>query len=228
MISRINEKLGTAGFIISIVALVAALGGGAYAASGGLSGKQKKEVEKIAKTYAGKPGKNGAAGAAGAVGPAGAKGDAGAKGETGAAGTAGSNGTDGTDGLTGFTSTLPSGETETGVIVFQPIEEEGGGFAPVSFPIPLPQPVTAHLLRNNATATTECPGSAAEPLAAPGNFCAYQSTGTLGGNIGTPASNPFYDPEGNVLGTQAGKVGVDVYFTEVLATFRGVWAVTAP
>ncbi|MBA3867401.1 MAG: hypothetical protein H0X42_13840 [Solirubrobacterales bacterium] len=48
-ISRIHQKLGTAGFIISIVALVAALGGGAYAASGGLSGKQKKEVEKIAK-----------------------------------------------------------------------------------------------------------------------------------------------------------------------------------
>ena len=31
-ISRIHQKLGTAGFIISIVALVAAFGGGAYAA----------------------------------------------------------------------------------------------------------------------------------------------------------------------------------------------------
>jgi hypothetical protein len=89
VISRIHSKLGTAGFIISIVALVAALGGGAYAASGGLSGKQKTEVEKIAKKYAGKPGANGAPGAAGPQGPggaAGAKGDAGSTGNTGAAG----------------------------------------------------------------------------------------------------------------------------------------------
>jgi hypothetical protein len=86
MFNRIHQKLGTAGFIISIVALVAALGGGAYAASGGLSGKQKKEVEKIAKKYSGKPGAAGAAGPAGPTGPAGA---AGAKGDAGAAGAAG-------------------------------------------------------------------------------------------------------------------------------------------
>jgi hypothetical protein len=92
VISRIHQKLGTAGFIISIVALVAALGGGAYAASGGLNGKQKKEVEKIAKKYAGKPGANGAPGAAGpagSTGPAGAKGDAGTNGANGSPGAAG-------------------------------------------------------------------------------------------------------------------------------------------
>jgi hypothetical protein len=93
MISKLHQRLGTAGFIISIVALVAALGGGAYAASGGLTGKQKKEVEKIAKQYAGKPGKNGAPGATGATGPAGAAGTAGSKGDTGATGTAGATGT---------------------------------------------------------------------------------------------------------------------------------------
>jgi hypothetical protein len=86
MFNRIHRKLGTAGFVISIVALVAALGGGAYAASGGLNGKQKKEVEKIAKKYAGKPGATGPAGAAGA------KGDAGAAGASGTAGVAGNNG----------------------------------------------------------------------------------------------------------------------------------------
>jgi hypothetical protein len=88
--SHIHKKLGTAGFIISIVALVAALGGGAYAASGGLTGKQKKEVTKIAQTeakkYAGKPGVTGPQGPAG---PAGAKGDTGGKGDNGAAGAAG-------------------------------------------------------------------------------------------------------------------------------------------
>jgi hypothetical protein len=91
VISRIHQKLGTAGFIISIVALVAALGGGAYAASGGLNGKQKKEVEKIAKKYAGKPG------AAGPAGPAGTKGDS---------GTAGSNGTNGSNGVDGASATV--------------------------------------------------------------------------------------------------------------------------
>jgi hypothetical protein len=96
MLSRIHHKLGTAGFIISIVALVAALGGGAYAASGGLSGKQKKEVEKIAKKFAGKPGKNGTNGTNGANGPTG---PAGAKGDAGAAGTNGTSGTNGTDGV---------------------------------------------------------------------------------------------------------------------------------
>ena len=122
MISRIHQKLGTAGFIISIVALVAALGGGAYAASGGLSGKQKKEVEKIAKKYAGKPGQKGATGPAGANGPAGAKGDAGINGSN------GSNGSDGSSGATGKSVVVapegPGPECGTGGIS---VEVEGTG-----------------------------------------------------------------------------------------------------
>jgi hypothetical protein len=95
VISRIHQKLGTAGFIISIVALVAALCGGAYAAGGGLSGKQKKEVTKIAKKYAGKPGAPGATGPQGLVGAAGAKGDKGDKGDKGETGGSGAPGADG-------------------------------------------------------------------------------------------------------------------------------------
>jgi hypothetical protein len=89
MFKRIHQKLGTAGFVISIVALVAALGGGAYAASGGhatASAKQGKQGKQ------GKPGKTGPAGPAGSAGPqgpAGAKGDAGANGTNGVAGTNG-------------------------------------------------------------------------------------------------------------------------------------------
>lgn len=95
MIARIHQKLGTAGFVISIVALVAALCGGAYAAGGGLTGKQKKEVTKIAKKYAGKPGATGATGPQGPAGAAGAKGDKGEKGEKGDAGNPGAPGADG-------------------------------------------------------------------------------------------------------------------------------------
>jgi hypothetical protein len=89
MMSKLHDRLGTAGFVIALIALVAALGGGAYAASGGLTGKQKKEVEKIAKKYAGKPGAEGKQGPAGAGGP---KGDAGAAGATGTSGSAGEKG----------------------------------------------------------------------------------------------------------------------------------------
>lgn len=88
MISRMHRRLGTAGFIISIVALIAALSGGAYAASGALTGKQKKEVEKIARSVS-KPGKPGP------TGPTGPTGAPGAKGENGSNGTNGTNGTNG-------------------------------------------------------------------------------------------------------------------------------------
>jgi hypothetical protein len=114
MFHRIHQKLGTAGFIISIVALVAALGGGAYAASGGLNGKQKKEVEKIAKKYAGK------SGAPGATGPAGAKGD---KGDGGGAGSNGSNGSAGANGKGVVVSNAGGNCTEGGIAV----EVEGSG-----------------------------------------------------------------------------------------------------
>jgi hypothetical protein len=95
VISRIHQKLGTAGFVISIVALVAALGGGAYAASGGLSGKQKKEVEKIAKKLAGAPGATGAQGAKGDPGAAGANGTDGTSGKEGERGPRGEKGEEG-------------------------------------------------------------------------------------------------------------------------------------
>lgn len=89
MSSRLRDRLGTPAMIISVIALVFALMGAAYAASGALTGKQKKEVQKIAKKYAGKPG---AVGAAGPTGPAGPKGDAGAKGDKGDNGNPGAPG----------------------------------------------------------------------------------------------------------------------------------------
>jgi hypothetical protein len=92
MYQRFHDRFGTAGVVIAVIALVAALGGSALAASGALTGKQKKEVEKIAKKFAGKPGAPGSAGSPGAKGDAGAKGDTGAKGDPGQAGPPGANG----------------------------------------------------------------------------------------------------------------------------------------
>lgn len=99
MFSRIHNKLGTAGLVVAIVALVAALGGTAFAMTG-LNSKQKKEVTTIAKKFAGKPGP---AGPAGPQGPAGAPGANGAKGATGSQGIQGIQGIQGEPGPTGPT-----------------------------------------------------------------------------------------------------------------------------
>jgi hypothetical protein len=116
MFQRIHEKLGTAGFIISIIALIAALSGGAYAASKSLTGKQKKEVENIAKKYAGKPGANGTNGGNGSNGAGGAKGD---KGDLGAQGLQGTAGVPGAGGKSVQVGTAAVGECADGGITVQ-------------------------------------------------------------------------------------------------------------
>jgi pilus assembly protein FimV len=210
MFNRIHSKLGTAGFIISIVALVAALGGGAYAANSALSGKQKKEVEKIAKKYAGKPG---AAGATGPAGAAGAKGEAGTKGDPGAAGVNGTNGTSGAPGAKGAEGSpwtaggvLPKGKTETGTWTISQGTSLENLTMPVSisFPIPLAAEsdkafgFNAHATEDEefgknpntgascAVGTTECvdtgcTGTVAAPSAPPGALCIYTAFEQLEG-----------------------------------------------
>jgi len=134
MLTRIHQRLGTAGFVISVVAMVVALSGGAYAASGGLTGKQKKEVEKIAKRVGGKPGAPGAAGPAGTPGSAGAKGDAGAAGTPGAPGKEGSRGPEGSPWTMG--GNIPSGTTVSGTWSATAAGEYGGApVANISFPL---------------------------------------------------------------------------------------------
>ena len=143
MIERLRTQIGTAGLIVAIVALVAALGGGAYAATGAGNGKATASA-KAKQGKQGKPGKTGAAGPQGPAGPAGAKGDIGAAGSNGSNGTNGTSVTgvaipttsaacnhqggtaytsasgtenvcNGKNGTTGFTAVLPPGKTETGV-----------------------------------------------------------------------------------------------------------------
>lgn len=127
---RIREPFGKAGLIVAVVALVAALVGGAYAATGGgpitqsktnhnrknnkkknnknnnngLNGKQKKQVRNIARTEAKKvAGKEGPQGPQGEKGDTGGQGPKGDKGEAGAPGATGVGlpGAPGTPGATG-------------------------------------------------------------------------------------------------------------------------------
>jgi hypothetical protein len=108
-IRAIREPFGTAGLIVAMVALVAALGGTALAAKGALTGKQKKEVTAIAKKFAGQPGPAGPAGANGTNGTNGAKGDTGAKGDKGATGDKGDKGDPGSPGSPGAAGADGSG-----------------------------------------------------------------------------------------------------------------------
>jgi hypothetical protein len=129
------------------VALVAALGGGAYAAQQGLNGKQKKEVKKIAKKFAGKPG------APGATGPQGPKGDTGATGSAGKDGTNGTDGEDGEDGAKGEAGMCSAEEPDCSLApggVLTGVWSAAGGegdlaFASISFPVRVsPAPVVIY------------------------------------------------------------------------------------
>jgi len=157
MLSPLRNRFGIPG-VISVIALVFAMFGGAYAASnsgdggasasakrhhkkkqGGLNAKQKKQVKSIAKSYQG----SGPAGAAGPQGPAGANGSDGAKGDAGAQGKGGPQGEPGPEGAPWTAGgTLPSGETETGAWSFGP--PQNAFSLPrllVSIPIPLAAPL---------------------------------------------------------------------------------------
>lgn len=115
LFGRMKKRLGVngPGVTIGVIALVIALSGGAYAASGALTGKQKKEVTKIAKKFAGAPGAQGVAGPAGVKGD---KGDPGAAGKEGAVGKEGSAGKEG-DGvvLTAIPKATPPCSEQGGV-----------------------------------------------------------------------------------------------------------------
>ena len=121
---RVLRRNLTPGTVIAFVALVFALTGGAFAATGGDGGSHavvsatvvKKKHKAPPRGPAGPKGATGAAGPAGAAGAPGAQGPAGAKGETGAAGTNGTDGTNGTAGANGksVTSTALSAGNHTG------------------------------------------------------------------------------------------------------------------
>jgi hypothetical protein len=225
----LRNRFGIPG-VISVIALVFAMIGGAYAASNSASGGGKATASaKAKKGPRGPKGPKGDTGPAGPAGPAGAKGDtgaAGANGKDGAPGTPGTPGTpgqsvtgtaiaanavcgkktgakytlgatstnvcsgedgkDGKDGESGFTETLPSEKTETGTwstsrpagIEPLPGSNEIWDFASVSFNIPLEAPPTGLNVMKAGGGTwtgsaANCPGTATEPKAEPGQLCLY-------------------------------------------------------
>ena len=194
MFSLLRNRFGIPG-VISVIALVFAMFGGAYAATnGGQTTASKAKASKNSKAGPrgprGKTGPAGPAGPAGSAGPQGPAGAAGPKGDAGTNGAKGEKGETGEAGFSGFTATLPSGETETGAFALSgnyPANAEV--VTSISFPIPLSQGdadsiseflISAkiefphiHVLAPGEDETTACPGTAADPEALAGNLCVY-------------------------------------------------------
>jgi Collagen triple helix repeat (20 copies) len=101
MFSTLRNRFGIPG-IISVIALVFALVGGAFAANN-LGGSGKGATASVKKSLKGPRGPRGPKGATGAAGPAGPAGPAGANGDAGTPGAKGVTGSTGATGATGAT-----------------------------------------------------------------------------------------------------------------------------
>ncbi len=111
MFSTLRNRFGIPG-VISVIALVFAMFGGAYAATNSSGGGKATASAKAKK---GPRGPKGAKGDAGAQGPAGPQGPAGAKGDSGVQGSTGSPGADGKS-VTGTPATV--GECPAGGVKY--------------------------------------------------------------------------------------------------------------
>jgi hypothetical protein len=193
----------------------------------------------------GAAGAQGPAGPAGPQGPQGAKGETGAAGTNGTDGvgvtssaeSAGKNcknggskftsasgvtyTCNGENGQTGFTSTLPAGKTETGtwslaVPAENPTLHKPLPLTAISFVIPLAEAPVTHYLKDDEQETPECPGTAAEPKAEPGQLCVYAAE-----ELDAPSAmavTTIYK-FGALVGSDGGESG---------GLAIGSWAVTAP
>jgi hypothetical protein len=249
MFSTLRNRFGIPG-VISVIALVFAMIGGAYAASNSSGGGKATASAKAKRGPRGPKGATGPAGPQGPAGPAGAKGDAGANGANGAAGATGPTGPTGTAGAkgatgatgptgqSGFTETLPSGKTETGVWADSDNFTSEEIMIPISFPIPLAAPAeekafflnkeeTKKVEETEETGAGECAGTVQHPTAPEGELCVYTleeaNQNMEGGFITFHEAFVGYEPAGTVLHLFR-KFGAETAHIQM----NGSWAVTAP
>jgi hypothetical protein len=123
MLSPLRNRFGIPG-VISVIALVFAMLGGAYAASNSSEGGKATASAKAKK---GPRGPKGATGPVGPAGPAGPQGPAGANGKDGSSGADGKAGTNGTNGAAGAPGAAGKSVAMTEILAGGPECHEDGG-----------------------------------------------------------------------------------------------------
>ncbi len=203
MFSTLRNRFGIPG-VISVMALVFAMFGGAYAASN--SGKATTSA-KAKKGPRGPKGATGPAGPAGPAGPQGPKGDQGPAGEEGEQGPKGAPGAPGPKGDPWTAGgTLPTGATETGTWGGLVPKESETTF-PVSLPVPLENAPEAVFVKTAGEEVSKCPGVIdGVPTAEAGKLCVYAGIGTLNATF-----NAFLKPTEITPGV--GTTGTMVFLT---------------
>lgn len=231
-------------------ALVAATAGGAYAVStsggsitacvhhngGGLYQARQCAHDDRALQWnvRGPDGPQGAAGAAGPAGTAGPRGLTGPPGPQGGSGPKGEQGTTGPAGPAGprgdsFETGLPSGKTLRGIYEIadtaaaKSVQDQTTAISE-TYAAALPAAPQIHFIADGATPPAACPGGVADPKAAPGNLCVYESRNHV--NL---AEDPdaFVDPSNQAEGTLG--FGIEITANGAgLYDSAGTWAVTAP
>ena len=209
---------------VSLVALVLAASGGAYAAATGSAGTIAACVHhKGGGLYvAHKCARHdtrlrwSVTGPKGAAGPTGTQGPVGPNGPTGATGSQGL-----------FPGLLPSGATMRGSYAVFGTATASGALAgdQISFGFELSSAPTAHFINSGAPPPVGCPGTAAQPEAAPGNLCIYEGT------VANVAARTFQDPVTLLTGSTVRAWGAEVGALSAGAGnfyTAGSWAVTAP
>lgn len=162
-------------------------------------------------------------------GPQGIQGLQGLQGQQGQQGIQGLAGQQGIQGPPGpFAETLPSGETLRGVYSADSADAgQGEAYAAstgVSFSFPLASAPSVYMVDIGQTSPPECPGTAADPEAASGDLCVYETVN----NRTTPS---VVDPTSGQsdAATKFGFVLIGRNFQQYGGFgFQGTWAVTSP
>ncbi len=192
--AALRDRFGPAGLVLSVLAIVLALGGGAYAASGGGSHATASKAKALTKAQVlalikanSKPGPAGPAGANGTNGTNGAPGGSGPEGKQGPKGEQGNPAE--------YPKTLPSHQTETGTWAISGLfythdaeVVEEAFETTITFPIPLSPVISEeeevgikygqarYVTPSQAMAGGNgegCTGNDKHPTAAPGWLCVY-------------------------------------------------------